>query len=274
MKTILVPIDFSEQSVQALEHAIGLSNYMQSDIKLVHVIKTYLHYHPIFGLKVEAPDIDFISDKMKVLVEKYSPLTDRQIEYSIRVGKVYSEICNEATSIDATLISMGSHGLSGFDDRWVGSNTLRVVSLSPCPVLTIRKDCPLSKYKRILLPIDSSGESRQKVPFVAQLASDLGCEVFLLMVAEKSESFTSSQFEEISEQVLDYFVKKGIACSKEVKSGMDLAANTIEYARKNKIDLITIMTERFENQMNSWIGPYASQIINHSPIPVLNFNPL
>lgn len=274
MKNILIAMDFSFQSVQALEHGIGLSNHIGADLHLVHVIKNQLHYHPIFKYQAAAPDVESLNKKFHLLVEKYSQLTDRKIQYTIREGQVYSEICDQASKDNSSLVLMGTHGISGPDERWAGSNTLRVVSISPCPVLTIRKDCSPTKYRKILMPIDTSGESIQKVPYVAEIALSLGAEINLLLVVDKQDSQTIKNIEETTDKVYSFLNNKNIKVSRELKAGMNVANNTLEYARKIKADLITIMTERNENQLNSWIGPYASHIINHSPIPVLNFNPL
>ena len=59
---------------------------------------------------------------------------------------------------------MGTHGASGFEKLWVGSNAYRVASAAPCPVITIRETFEKETFSRILVPLDNSKETRQKIP--------------------------------------------------------------------------------------------------------------
>ena len=142
MKRILVPIDFSEDSVFALDLAVQTANLLQANLRLMHV-RTGRRYHPPFAQN--NPDLlltDVDSSFMEYLInrakEKYT-VKNGSLDFKIREGNVVREISNQAHYDDSSLIVVGTHGISGFEDRWVGSNAYRLVANAPCPVLTDRK---------------------------------------------------------------------------------------------------------------------------------------
>ena len=61
-----------------------------------------------------------------------------EFNYKIRKGKVHVEIANQAKYSDAMLVIAGTHGVTGFEEFWIGSNAYRIVTYAPCPVITVR----------------------------------------------------------------------------------------------------------------------------------------
>ena len=72
----------------------------------------------------------------------------------------------------------------------------------------------------------------------------------------------------------EYLEDEGIRYKRDVLECNDnLTLETIDYAKKIKANLISIMTEQETSPFNLLIGPYAQQMVNNSPIPVLSINP-
>jgi hypothetical protein len=70
-----------------------------------------------------------------------------------------------AKMTDADLIIAGTHGVTGFEQYWIGSNAYRIVSYAPCPVITVRFDFDFDNdIRNVVLPIDATPDTRQKVP--------------------------------------------------------------------------------------------------------------
>jgi nucleotide-binding universal stress UspA family protein len=83
--------------------------------------------------------ISEVESQFKKLISKYSKsLPASNISYTIREGKVYHQVSLEAKERDAMLVVAGTHGTSGFEEFWIGSNANKIVTLAPCPVITIR----------------------------------------------------------------------------------------------------------------------------------------
>lgn len=274
MKQILVPIDFSSDSINALEHAIVLANFLNFDIRLIHVKRLNADYDSSFNLH----DFDEvlksgIIEKIEKITNQYKDELKGKFDYKIRDGRIYNEICNQAKYGDSELIVMGTHGVSGFEERWVGSNAFRVVSHASSPVITIRYNFPKRVIKRIVLPIDTTDETRKKVPFIASLAKLLGAEILVVDVRENNKIATRKKLNEYVAQVVTYLARKKIKYQRDSFKGSNMADVIIEYALICDADLIGVMTEQSERSKGKWIGRYAQYLVNHSPIPILSIKP-
>jgi nucleotide-binding universal stress UspA family protein len=193
--------------------------------------------------------------------------------YKIRTGKVYKEITGEARENRAMLVVAGTHGASGFEEFWIGSNANRIVSASPCPVITIRAGIDIRRpLNKIVLPIDSTMETRQKATFTGYLAKMHEAEIFILSLLTSKVKAIRQNVDLYSNQVALYFESEGIKCHIENMDADNLSDNMIEYAKKIDANLISIMTEQETTTSNLWMGPYAQQTVNHSPIPVLSIH--
>ncbi len=73
-----------------------------------------------------------------------------------------------------------------------------------------------------------------------------------------------------AQHVLDYFDERKIRYVAVKKESENITRTTIDYAESVGADLIAIMTEQETTTANIFLGPYAQQMVNHSPLPVLS----
>ncbi len=273
-KHILVPIDFSDVSLHALEHAILLANKLLYNIRLINVKRKNADYSSLFTLN----DFDEvlksgITEQFENIIDTYKNVLHGEFDYKIRDGRIYTEICNQAKYADAEFIVMGTNGVSGFEEMWSGSNAFRVASNSVCPVVTVRTIFSLQSIRKIVVPIDRSLESRQKVPFMAQMAKLFDAELHILAVRETNKKSVVNKLNGYINEIKQYLDRRNINCIYEEMYGHNNTQTTIEYALMTDSDLIAIMTEQSQKTDSFWLGPYAQQMVNHSPIPVISFKP-
>jgi nucleotide-binding universal stress UspA family protein len=272
MNNIVVAVDFSESSINAFLHALSIAQKCNTDLDLVWVRKS----------AEEKDKFDTGGDPTKEvkvqfteLIAKYQPeLPGNKISYKIRTGKVYKEIADEARESKAMLVVTGTHGASVFVEFWIGSNANRIVSLSPCPVITIRGGIDIARpLSKIVLPIDSTTETRQKATFTGYLAKKHDAQVHILSLYSTKAKAIRRNVDTYSEQVAKYFEEEGIKYLIVHKEADNIADGMIEYAKSVDANLISIMTQQESTTANLWMGSYAQQTINRSPIPVLCIRP-
>ena len=196
------------------------------------------------------------------------------MSWKIRKGKIYKEVTEEAKSVKAMLIVTGTHGASGFEEFWIGSNANKIVSSSTCPVITIRGGINIQRpLMRIVLPIDSAEETRQKSSFAGYIAKKHGAEIFVLKLYTSKLKTMRHKVDMYAAQVIEYFVEEQIKHHIDQVICENISDATIEYATKIDANLIAVMTEQETTTANIFLGPYAHQIVNHSPFPVLSIHP-
>lgn len=270
MKTILVAIDFSKNAEHALKYAVLFANKLNACIHLIWVDNTL----------VEESVIDIIEGEtriekrayMNTIIKEFQPqIKCGEIQVILRKGRVYQEISKAAKQIDADMIFAGTHGVSGYEQYWIGSNANRIVSQAPCPVVTVRSDYVFKeKIKNILLPLDSSLETKQKLPFAADLAKKFNATIHLLKVYNTPLNVIRKRIDKYGEDAQKCLEEKNVKFVTEELEADNVAASIIKYSKGNQIDLISIMTDQDITTANKFLGPYAQQLINNSVIPVLS----
>src|ERR1700688_1546176 len=144
IKLILCPIDFSEFSARAYDHALSLAKHYQAKLVAQHIVELWRH-----------PSADFAASAR--LYEEYSQaLRERgkkqlqefvenhthdeiQPELVVQIGVAADSILSFAQLQKADVIVMGTHGRRGLDRLMLGSVTDRVMRTAPCPLLAVGK---------------------------------------------------------------------------------------------------------------------------------------
>ncbi|MFT4682023.1 MAG: nucleotide-binding universal stress UspA family protein, partial [Flavobacteriales bacterium] len=188
-------------------------------------------------------------------------------------GRIYDQIVNVAQDVDADLIMMGTHGISGVAEFFAGSNAFKVVTQSPCPVMTIQEARDSAGYKNIVLPMDSTNESRQKVVQAIALAKKYGSTLHIANLISDDDPQVRHVFGIKEKQITDVLDAEEIPYSVTTLVGDNLATMTMNHAESKKADLIIMMTEQEYNMTGFLMGQFAQQIVNHSKIPVMSVSP-
>lgn len=134
--TIVVPIDFSEHSLAALETSLGMVKDA-SAIHAVHVLPMLLVVEP--GMTWGGVDDDIRrQEALAALTQRTSDPRFAGLHRQIRIGDPGHEIVALAEKLNADLIVMPSHGRTGLKHLLIGSVAERVIRLAHCPVLVMR----------------------------------------------------------------------------------------------------------------------------------------
>lgn len=271
MKHIVVPIDFSKESINGLRLAILFANCFESNVQMVYVQK----YPSEMSRMGFAEEKKKATENFKELVSDYSKklFNPNSLSFIVKKGRVYSEVVNQAQAFTDSVIICSTHGASGFEELFIGSNAFKIVSATELPVITIRHGSIVREIETIVLPIDASAETRQKVPLTAEIAKTFGAKVHVVGISQKDNSDSEAKVVAYVKQVSEFLKDKDINFKVEMKSASNITEATIKYALEVNADLISIMTEQDESLTSLVLGSYAQQMLNKSPIPVLSVTP-
>ncbi len=272
-KIIIVGMDFSEGADNALNYAITIANELMANVLMVWVEKEKASSSVYTG-SAHDPRLE-VKKRFEELIERRKDdLSGGKFMYKIRSGKVHKEIANQAKYHDAYMVVAGTHGTSGFEEFWIGSSAYRIVTSSPCPVITLRYgESADRKIKKIVFPVDSTRQTRQKLPFTMKLASLFDAEVIILGLYSTLGTAVKMLVNGYIDQSAKYLKENDVRYRIEKRDAGNLTDTTIEFAREEDADLIAIMTEQETTTANLLMGPFAQQMVNHSPVPVLSIRP-
>lgn len=142
IRHILVPIDFSGYSKNALRYAVPMAEQYGATLHLVYVIEPTIYPADLGFGQVVMPGVEEeLRSKSKAQLENLivEEIGSRvKAEAVVRTGKPHQEILREAEEKDIDLIIVATHGHSGVEQILFGSTAMRIVRLAKCPVLTVR----------------------------------------------------------------------------------------------------------------------------------------
>ncbi len=143
IKNILVPIDFSDYSKNALRYAVQFAKNFQAKMYLIYVVEPMIYPADFSMGQVAIPSMDAdlhnrAEEELKNLANNFVD-SSQELETLIKTGKPFVEINETAKEIDADLIIMATHGHTGVEHLLFGSTAEKVVRKAPCPVLTLRE---------------------------------------------------------------------------------------------------------------------------------------
>lgn len=140
--SILVPTDFSDNSMRALDYARELARKNGTEIHLLHTVEPVVYpadwsYAQVGFGDLEQELFDNATKEIETLAEQLR-IDGFKVETAVRRGRASDEICGYAAEKKVSIISMGTHGRSGLEHFLFGSTTERVLRKAPCPVLSVR----------------------------------------------------------------------------------------------------------------------------------------
>ena len=274
---IVVPVDFGEQAQIAIEQAAHLAKMISAEITLVYVMESggFLSRFVSKGQDEEMrKEIDSKLDELIDQVQKdHGVKCDRVIAH----GSVYDKVAEVADMLSAKFIVMGTNGSTGARKRFIGSNTLRIVRESKVPVIMIKGKHHRDGCKNIVVPLDLTKETREKVNKAMEFAKMYGADIRIVSVLFTTDEFIVNRLTRQLSQVKAYVEKHSTRCTAEIIKGIkgeeSLGQIIVDYANKVEGDLLLIMTQQEQDITDLFIGSAAQEIINKSDIPVLSIVP-
>jgi len=302
LRRILVPIDFSLESLKTLRYARLLGKRFGAALRLVHVVNLPRRLQrPRAMLPRTLSDELARSTKehlqhLRVLAAKFS-LSPRPNPGIVRVGAPADEISDVARETHSDLIVIATRGYTGLKHAFLGSTTERVVRAAPCPVLVLREkeEQPAGgkhprrartavPFRKILVPVDFSPASRLGVGYALDFAQEFHASVVLFhsvfvpvyalgdeytarevpkLIADQQQ-YAREEMEKLAREV----AAKGRKVETEVAFGSPVE-QIGDYVGKENVDLIITSTHGRSGLKRLLIGSTAEHIVRHATCPVL-----
>jgi universal stress protein A len=194
VRSILCPVDFSEQSRQALLWASAIAQRRGGELTVLSVVEPLLAQAAGIRLHVDLAQAD-VEPALRQFVESTLPELVRQashVRIEVTVGDPSEAILQTSRRLEAGLVVMGTHGLGGFRKLLLGSTTEQVLRRTEWPVLAVAPGAvsapavehPGVQLRRILVATDFRESAMAAMEWAGDLASDIGVPLVLAHVVE------------------------------------------------------------------------------------------
>ena len=300
IRHILCPVDLSDASLAALEHAFALAGWYEASLQVLYVDTTT----PLEGLSdfkefavasataVEGPRTSPVAEEVQRFVARAGGerAADVVVEHSTRIER---SILERAEALSADVIVMGSHGRLGVQRLVLGSVAERVLRGSPCPVMVVPPHdlVPRSvvSFKRILCAVDFSESSLSAVTWALSLAEEADAHLWLLHIIEVPPELRASGV--VTDREIDELhaafdaaalsrlralipVNAADACSVETATASGAAGHAIlAFAEGHQADLIVMGAQGHGALDRLLFGSKTRDVIHGAGCPVLAVRP-
>jgi nucleotide-binding universal stress UspA family protein len=275
MNTILVPIDFSETSDNALLYAVNLANHLSSNIVLLHVsaIPVYNNEYNVVAYTVN----DSIADSNASLKEKAELLKKDnalmgEVDYFTEVGDFKNTMLSYITNKNIDLVVMGITGHdSAIGKVLFGSNAVSISRDSNIPVFIISKDHQYKKIKSIAYASEYDSHITEQTGLIQikNIASMFGASLSVLHVIPDNHLINEV------ESATDLFVEQKLEQTSHktyILSEDKASTALLDFIKTHDVDVIVLEQKKHSFLHNLIYPSTTKEIAFSSPIPVLTIH--
>jgi nucleotide-binding universal stress UspA family protein len=297
IQNIIVPIDFSKMSVQAIQFAKQLARRFGASIRLAHVRQ--FNYAGDF-VAPAPPMVPFSFVPYERVGEQTALKELKKVASECGISSAncdvlsgappFDEICRLAQAIPANLVVMPTHGRTGLKHVFLGSTAERIVQHSSCPVLVTRdsglqaKNGSRFRIKTILVPVDFSSCSREGLRYAIAFANEFGAKIILLhatylgyvYAAEGAAIYDIPALQRAARNTAERKMRELIRSVNfgpvKFETAFTDGSPVIDicgFAKDHDVDLIITSTHGFTGFTHVLIGSIAEQVVRHAPCSVL-----
>jgi len=274
MKSILVPIDFSEQAKYAAKVASDIARQTNSKIYLLHMLElpTGIIDPSGYGHSGNTPSALLFLSRAHEKFEEFKKLPfleGLEVEDSVLFHKAFDGIIDESKKQNADLIVMGSKGTSGLEEMLVGSNTEKVVRNSNVPVLVIKKDIDKFKIENIVFASNFKIENRKSFKKILNFASLFNARLHLLKINTIHNFETTKESSDAIRNFINDFDLGDYTLN--IYNDVSVEAGVLNFAKVIEADAILLNTSGRRGLSHLFNGSIGEDLANHAKLPVITF---
>jgi len=278
LKKILWATDFSEESEEALLHALAFKKAFKAEMVALHVSPDFSPTLYDTASLISGELAKRVAAFKKQAKQKFSRLKKSNgisFKTIIKEGNASKMIIQTAEEEGADLIVIGRKGLSAMEKIFIGSVANQVLRNSHVPVLLTKKNKGKPTFKKILVPTDFSPQEDIEQDYAWKLAKVFDSALTLLYVLELHDyEFPPRVLEEMFDSVLKRLKRRkkreheDIRVSEDVHRAINASIGIADYAETHKFDMIVISTSPHSKLERFFLGNITEKIFSYSRIPI------
>ncbi|WP_369858584.1 universal stress protein [Aquimarina sp. I32.4] len=274
IKNILVPTDFSRQAESALKVAAQIAKRNDSKIFLLHILELPIHLTDLMssGAPAPAPEaIFFMKQAHKKFEEvlKQDYLQDIEVIETVSFEDVMHGIINSSTKNNIDIIIMGSHGSTGFEELFIGSNAEKIVRTSKKPVLVIKEDCDIFEINDFVYATNFDDEDKSCLLAAHEFSKSINAKLHLVWINTANGFKTTHETEEKMNKMTSSLSLQNHTLN--IYNDITVEKGILNFANSINAGMIGISTHGRKGISHFINGSLGEDVVNHAKRPVLTF---
>jgi len=243
---ILCPVDFSDASLNALDHAVNMCSTCEGALTLLYVFN---EEEFIQVAQTEESSQEALHGQAEIRLKglvreiRKSEVASgiQQAEYIMRVGDLVSSVIDYAEQHQANLIVMGTTGAGTLREAFIGSNTVQVFEKASSPVLCVPAAASYQPIQQIVYATDYERDDQKIVKQVVATAKDFGAGVEVLHIEKERNTHRDEQYQEYVEKLSSYFMEDSLSFQREV-CDEDIPHCLDRYMNRHNAQILALLT--------------------------------
>ncbi|MFZ1806141.1 MAG: universal stress protein [Cyclobacteriaceae bacterium] len=271
MKSILIPIDFSEYAKTAMNTGITLAKKTGAELLLLHVFSAPSDWNRIpVEKQQEYPENEGRMVEAEVKMDKV--LQDKifkgvKATGVVRPGNVQEQVLAMAKLYKSDLIIMGAHGVGESQRYFIGSHAQKILRTSPCPVLSVKKDFKPASVKKIVFAANFEENLKQPFSKIVSFLKATGSSLTLLYINTPSNFKDTPTVTKAMSKLIEAF--PDVKMKGEVYNAMDIEKGLLAFAEQNKVQVLAKVTHKRARRAGYDFG-ITETLLYKSNVPVLS----
>jgi len=281
MKHIILPTDFSNESIQTIKNAKILAAKLDKSIRLLYIID-YSRYANLYQEPMEVNTVPFapaLQELQEIGEELYRKHEEEikniihpeiEVNYEIKPGVFPHVIVQESNDKDTYMIVLSKGNEDGFLTRFFDNTNEEIMSEAACPVLIMNEKQSLNSIKNILYATNYHKEDIPSLKKLSELAGIYNAEITALHITKDKDfddRVKSEGFSDTLKKEADYNKLKI-----QLVEGKDAAEEIMKYSRENKMDLIALLKENKGFLKEIFSSSSTREVLQDTKIPVIVFH--
>ncbi|HRK54751.1 MAG TPA: universal stress protein [Cyclobacteriaceae bacterium] len=271
MKSILIPVDFSEYANSAINTGIFLAKKTGAELLLLHVFSAPPDWYRIpVEKQQEYPENEARMVEAEIKMDKV--IKDKifkgvKATGVVRPGNVLEEVLAMAKLYKCDLIIMGAHGAGASQRYFIGSTAQKILRTSPCPVLSVKKDFKPASMKKVVFAADFEENLKQPFNKILQFLKATGASLTLLYINTPSNFKDTPTVTKAMTKMMEAY--PDMKMKGEVYNALDIEKGLLDYAEQNKIQVIAKVTQNRSRRAGYDFG-ITETLLFKSNVPLLS----
>lgn len=270
MKTMIVPVDFSLTSINAAEYAAQMAK--QANVEKILLYYTYGGSYQILDdgtdiVRAEA------NSQLQHLADSLIPMAGEAAKFELIAGDGFliDEVLELVEKHNADLVVMGITGKNTIEQKLIGSNTLRIASDSPCPVLIVPSQAKFETVKRVALSMKFKAGILDETPYegIKNIIKDLNAEMVILNVADENHRVNPQNIQ--SGLNATHLMFDDVHAKIEFIGEEDVVDHVTAYVNNNEIQMLLSITHKQGFLESLFRGSVTKQLAFYTHVPLMVF---
>ena len=271
MKKLLVPCDFSAQATNAFKSALSIAGKAGGEVHVLHVIEL-----PVLHDAVLMPVLSFEEALFRELEEKATKEFSRLQEYNtagisvstkVLFGPTSRMILDYITDNEIDLVIMGTRGVSGLREVFIGSNTEKIVRQSTVPVLAVREAFSADSVTDLVFPNSLETENQEDLVLKVKSVQDFFNARLHILWVNTPTNFTADHQ---TKARLNKFAERFMLKNYTINIYNDVFEETgiINFAHLVNANMLVMGTHGRRGLAHIFSGSLTEDVVNHTDLPI------